>query len=82
MAVKSVAFRCLYILPTYVSKLEKYLKCETSDPGEPGNYRGMTITSAVYKAYCSILNSRLSGWAELNKRINGFRNNGSTIDHL
>ena len=32
-------------------------KCATSDPREPGNYRGITITSAVYKAYCSILNS-------------------------
>ena len=57
-----------------------------SDPREPGNYRGITITSAVYKAYCSILNTRLSEWAEQNHRLidnqNGFRKHRSTVDHL
>ena len=61
-------------------------KCATSDPREPGNYRGITITSAVYKAYCSILNSRLSDWAEQNNKVidnqNGFRKQRSTMDHL
>ena len=61
-------------------------KCVTSDPREPRNYRGITITSAVYKAYCSILNTRLSEWVEQNHRLidnqNGFRKHRSTIDHL
>ena len=32
------------------------LKDKTSDARDPGNYRGMSITSSVYKIYCGIIN--------------------------
>ena len=62
------------------------LKDSNSDKREPLNYRGITITSSMYKAYCSILNKRLTSWVEANGIINdtqdGFRKNRSTMDHL
>ena len=40
----------------------------------------------MYKLYCSVLNSRLSAWAEQEGKLvdeqNGFRRGRSTIDHL
>ena len=57
-----------------------------SDLRDPPNYRGITVTSAVYKTYCHVLNDRLIKWVELNDKIadsqNGFRRNRSTIDQL
>ena len=62
------------------------LKDSTSDPRNPMNYRGITVTSAIYKAYCNVLNQRLTAWAESTGKItdfqNGFREKRSTIDHL
>ncbi len=61
-------------------------KCSTSDARVPLNYRGITLASCVYKVYCSVLNQRLSEWAEgcelLIDNQNGFRKKRSTIDHL
>ena len=61
-------------------------KCTTSDPRDPYNYRGITITCAMYKLYCSILNERLTKWADslnvLEDEQNGFRKNRSCLDHL
>ena len=62
------------------------LKDPVTDKRDPLNYRGITVTSSVYKAYCQILNNRLSKWTEDNNIIsdtqNGFRKHRSTIDHL
>ena len=62
------------------------LKDSTSDPRNPMNYRGITVTSAIYKTYCNVLNQRLTAWAESTGKItdfqNGFREKRSTIDHL
>ena len=62
------------------------LKDPNSGTRNPNNYRGITITSAVYKLFCSILNSRLSNLLEMNhglsKEQNGFRIRRSTGDHL
>ena len=62
------------------------LKDSTTDPRDPLNYRGITVTSSVYKAYCSVLNTRLTEWAENSGKItdyqNGFRQKRSTIDQL
>ena len=62
------------------------LKDPNSDTRNPHNYRGITITSAVYKLFCSILNSRLSNLLEMNHGLceeqNGFRIGRSTGDHL
>ena len=62
------------------------LKDPTSDSRNPMNYRGITVTSAVYKAYCNVLNQRLTFWAESAGKLtdfqNGFREKRSTIDHL
>lgn len=61
-------------------------KCDSDDPRVPLNYRGITLASSVYKLYCSILNSRLSAWAESNDLLsdcqNGFRKDRSTLDSL
>ena len=38
------------------------------------NYRGITVTSSAYKAYCSILNRRLTLWAESNGKLTDFQN--------
>ena len=62
------------------------LKDSSSDKRIPLNYRGIALTSSVYKAYCSFLNKRLNTWAETNNILtdtqNGFRQKRSTIDHL
>ena len=48
------------------------------DPRDPLSYRGTTLTTCIYKIYCSILNNRKNVWAEMNGLIadeqNGFRN--------
>ena len=36
------------------------LKDSLSDKRDPKNYRGITVTSAVYKAYCCVLNEKLT----------------------
>ena len=62
------------------------LKCSNFDKRDPSNYRGITVTSAIYKAYCSVLNNRLTKWVETNNILsdtqNGFRPQRSTIDQL
>ncbi len=58
----------------------------TSGQREPSNYRGISLTCAMYKVYCGVLNNRLVTWAEINGLITdeqtGFRRRGSTLDHL
>ena len=61
-------------------------KCFTKDNRIPSNTRGITLASAVYKLYCSILNTRLVTFD--NKCMltvdeqNGFRKGRSCVDHL
>ena len=66
--------------------IKPILKNCNDDPRDPLNYRGITITSSVYKLYCSILNKRLANWFEVHGIIcgeqNGFRSGRSTIDHI
>ena len=61
-------------------------KSTTADRTDTLNYRGITLTSSVYKLYCIILNNRLSNWETENAVIadnqNGFRKQRSTIDHI
>ena len=58
----------------------------TSDIRDPLNYRGITVTSIVYKIYCNILNKRLTLWETETSIIsdaqNGFRKGRSTLDQL
>ena len=58
----------------------------TSDRRDTLNYRGFTLTSAVYKLFCIILNKRLSKWGNENLILadnqNGFRKHRSTTDHI
>ena len=62
------------------------LKSTTSDRRNPSNYRGITVTSAIYKLYCNVLNKRLLNWENENRILcepqNGFRKGRSTIDHI
>ena len=37
-------------------------KSSTTDPRDPMSYRGITLVSAMYKIYCSVINSRLASW--------------------
>ena len=52
-------------------------KQSCTDNRDPAGYRGITLISAVYKLYCSILNERLNKWVEENEKLsdclNGFR---------
>ena len=52
-------------------------KSSTSDTRDPLSYRGIHITSALYKLYCNILNERLSKWESeleiLSDAQNGFQ---------
>ena len=61
-------------------------KQSCTDSRDLAGYRRITLTSAVYKLYCSILNERLNKWIEENEKLsdcqNGFRKNRSTTDHL
>ena len=53
---------------------------------DPKFFRGITLACTMYKLYCSILNARLSLWAEemqiIQDEQNGFRKSRSCIDHL
>ena len=59
-------------------------KSSTSDPRDPLNYWGITLTPACYKLYCNILNTRLTKWENDNNVLldnqNGFRKERNTID--
>lgn len=61
-------------------------KSISSDPRVPLNYRGITLSSCMYKLYGSILNRRLSEWADTHGLLvdeqNGFRGGRSCVDHL
>ena len=52
----------------------------------PANYRGISITTSMYKIFSCIINKRLYEWAEATHKIDeaqaGFRQNYSTIDNL
>lgn len=64
------------ICPVYKSGI-------TSDPN---NYRGISITTTMYKIFSCILNKRLYNWAEHNNIIDeaqaGFRRGYSAIDNV
>ena len=61
-------------------------KNHTQDPRDPLNFRGITLACSMYKLYCSVLNARLTKWAETNELIadeqNGFRAERSCLDQL
>ena len=52
----------------------------------PMNYRGITLTSVVYKIFCGIINNRLMDWTNDNNIIadeqNGFRKDRNCVDHI
>ncbi len=56
------------------------------DPGDPANYRGITISSAVGKLFNSILNTRLCNYLDDNAILcpeqSGFRRKHRTTDHM
>lgn len=60
-------------------------KSSTADARDAMSNRGITLTPISYKLYCSVLNFRLTSWAESNDILsdnqNGFRKGRSTIDH-
>ncbi len=66
-----------------INPIPKKLK---EDQRNPQNYRGITITSSVYKLYCYVLNRRLTQWADdhnvLFDEQNGFRSGRCTVDHI
>ena len=41
-----------------------HTKSSNVDRRDPLSYRGITITSALYKLYCVILNNRLIKWGK------------------
>ena len=75
-------------IPTDLGKgiIHPIPKSSATDRRDPLSYRGITLAPSMYKLYCSILNRRLTVWAESNFKINeeqnGFRKGMSTVDHL
>ena len=65
------------IMPIYKNK---------GNPNDPDSYRGITLVSSVGKLFTSILNSRLTKYAELVDMIPdsqaGFRKGFSTVDNI
>ena len=61
-------------------------KNKTSDPRIPLNYRGISLLSVPYKAFCSILNQYILEWIEytgiLCEEQNGFRAGRSCLEHI
>ena len=61
-------------------------KSSTTDRRDPLSYRGICLAPAMYKLYCSVLNSRLTSWSDENHKLedeqNGFRKGKSTTDHI
>ena len=61
-------------------------KSSTVDKRDPLSYRGIKVTSALYKLYCVILNNRLIKWEKefsvLSDAQNGFRTRRSIVDHI
>ena len=61
-------------------------KSSTTGKRDPLSYRGVSIAPAMYKLYCSVLNSRLNSWSDENHKLvdeqNGFRKGKSTTDHI
>lgn len=61
-------------------------KTSSIDPCDSLSYRSISLASSMYELYCSIINERLSKWAEENNKIvdeqNGFRKKRSTVDHI
>ena len=61
-------------------------KSSSNDPRDPLSYRGIALASSIYKVYCTVINDRLTKWAESRDVItdeqNGFRKKRSTIDHI
>ena len=56
------------------------------DKSDLSNYRGISLLSAIAKLFCSILNKRISNWAEDNQLLSdsqlGFRKGNRTSDAL
>ena len=67
------------VVPTICGKcvIKPIPKSSSTDPRDPLSYRGIALASAVYKIYCSVINDRLTIWAESNGLMadeqNGFR---------
>ena len=61
-------------------------KSSTADRRDTLSYRGISLAPAMYKLYCSVLNRRLTSWAEKNGKVvdeqNRFRKGRSTTDHI
>ena len=59
---------------------------EKGKTDDPGNYRGISLTSNFCKCFTHIINQRLMNWANCNKVIleeqAGYRAGYSTIDHI
>ena len=68
---------CIIPTPWKQGIINPIPKSTTSDRRDPLSYRGITLTSSVYKLYCIILNARLRKWETersiLEDNQNGFR---------
>ena len=64
------------ITPIYKSGLQN----------DPNNYRGISVTTTLYKIFSRIINNRLYNWAEENHKIDeaqaGFRRGYSVTDNI
>ena len=55
-------------------------------PGDPGNYRGVSLVSCLGKVFTSIISNRLQKFSDdvnlIGEEQAGFRPNHSTLDHM
>ena len=60
--------RCIVPSQWGIGVINPIQKSNCTDNRDPAGYRGIsegiTLTSAVYKLYCAILNERLNKWVE------------------
>lgn len=87
-AIRRTMNRCLHgeNIPEEWRKARIHPLHKKGDPQLPGNYRGISIGSAPYKLFASILNTRLETVVEekgmLPDTQNGFRRNRCTMDNI
>ena len=59
---------------------------KSGDKVDPDNYRGVSLLSYSRESVCTILNKRLTLWADENDKIveeqSGFRAGHSTVDNM
>ena len=59
---------------------------KSGSKNDPGHFRGISLTTAMYKLFSTIINKRLYNWAEEHNKLDesqaGFRKGYSAVDNM